>query len=210
MIFYWITINIDYDTVAYFSKDYKDQSAEGVFRTRKSVCAGCANLYKYLSDQLQMPCEIVSGYSKGYGFDNQEEAPSETDHAWNAVEIDNHWYLMESTWGAGHLDERKQFNRELTTYYFLPRPTEMIYHHLPEDEKWQLLRTPIKVLQFMQIPKLRPIYFELNLQLIQPRNQYFVKMKLFSYIDEEYRLARMVRIILIIENYHHIIVNFST
>jgi len=104
MIFYWITINIDYDTVAYFSKDYKDQSAEGVFRTRKGVCAGYTNLYKYLSDQLQMPCEIVHGYAKGYGFDNREEAPSETDHAWNAVEIDNHWYLMESTWGAGHLD----------------------------------------------------------------------------------------------------------
>jgi transglutaminase/protease-like cytokinesis protein 3 len=145
MIFYWITSNIQYDTVAYFSKDYKDQSAEGVFRTRKGVCAGYANLYKYLCDQLQMTCKIVSGYAKGYGFDNREEASSEIDHAWNALEIDNHWYLMESTWGAGGLDEKKQFNRQLATYYFFPRPNEMIYHHLPEDEKWQLLRTPINM-----------------------------------------------------------------
>jgi hypothetical protein len=40
IIFYWIAFNIEYDTVSYFAKDYKDQSAEGVFRTRKGVCAG--------------------------------------------------------------------------------------------------------------------------------------------------------------------------
>ena len=35
IIFYWITCNIEYDTVSYFCKNYKDQSAEGVFRTKK-------------------------------------------------------------------------------------------------------------------------------------------------------------------------------
>ncbi len=44
IIFYWIAYNIEYDVVSYFAKDYKDQSAEGVFRTRKGVCAGYANL----------------------------------------------------------------------------------------------------------------------------------------------------------------------
>jgi len=43
-----------------------------------------------------MSCEIVSGYAKAYGFDNRKGAPSKTDHAWNAVEIDRHCYLMES------------------------------------------------------------------------------------------------------------------
>ncbi|CAF3430030.1 unnamed protein product [Rotaria socialis] len=98
IIFYWIACNIDYDTESYFSKNYKDQTAEGVFRFKKGVCAGYANLYKYLCDQLGVPCEIISGYAKGYGFDDRNGAtPMETDHAWNAVEIDDHWYLMEST-----------------------------------------------------------------------------------------------------------------
>jgi hypothetical protein len=176
IIFYWIAYNIEYDTVSYFSKDYKDQSAEGVFQTKKGVCAGYANLYKHLCDQLQMPCEVVSGFSKGYGFDDREGAPSETDHAWNVVEIDNHWYLIESTWGAGHLDDRKEFIRQLTSYYFLPRPNEMIYHHLPEDEKWQLLRTPINMDQYMQMPKVHPAYFEFNVELVSPRNQAHVDL----------------------------------
>ena len=176
IVFYWIAYNIAYDTVSYFSKIYEDQTAEGVFRTRKGVCAGYANLYKYLCDRLEMPCEIVSGYAKGYGFDDRVEAPSETDHAWNAVEINGHWYLMESTWGAGHLNNQKTFERELNAYYFLPRPIEMIYHHLPENDKWQLLQTPINMRQYMQMPKVHPTYFDLNLELVSPRNQAYADL----------------------------------
>ncbi|CAF4914693.1 unnamed protein product, partial [Rotaria sp. Silwood1] len=83
IIFYWIACNIEYDTASYFSGKYDDQTAEGVFRAKKGVCAGYANLYKYLCDQLEIPCEIISGYAKGYGFENRTDAPSETDHAWN-------------------------------------------------------------------------------------------------------------------------------
>ncbi|CAF1407062.1 unnamed protein product [Adineta steineri] len=176
IIFYWITCNIEYDTVSYFSKNYQNQSAENVFRTKQGVCAGYANIYKYLCDQLNLKCEIVSGYSKGYGFDSREDVPTDTDHAWNAIEIDGHWYLMESTWGAGLLTDEKLFQRQLDTYYFFPRPNEMIYHHLPENDKWQLLRTPIQMKQYLQMPKINPIYFQLDLNLISPYNQAFIDL----------------------------------
>ncbi|CAF3350573.1 unnamed protein product [Rotaria socialis] len=176
IIFYWIACNIDYDTESYFSKNYKDQTAEGVFRFKKGVCAGYANLYKYLCDQLGMPCEKVSGYAKGYGFEISNDAHTETDHAWNAVEIDHHWYLMESTWGAGHIGDRKQFKRELASYYFLPHPNEMIYHHLPEDPKWQLLKNSINMEQYLKLPKLHPLYFDLKLELVNPRDQAYVNL----------------------------------
>ena len=168
-IFYWIAINIEYDTPSYFAGKYGDQSPENVFRTKKGVCAGYGNIYQYLSKQLDLPCEIVGGYSKGYGFEDRIDAPTRTDHAWNAVEIDKHWYLVESTWGAGHLTEDKMFQRRLDPYYFLPRPDEMIYHHLPEKERWQLLRKPIHMPEFMRISHLRPNYFAFHMELVQPR-----------------------------------------
>ncbi|CAF4104622.1 unnamed protein product, partial [Rotaria sordida] len=40
IIFYWIASNIEYDTVSYFSGKHGDQTAEGVFRAKKGVCAG--------------------------------------------------------------------------------------------------------------------------------------------------------------------------
>ena len=170
MIFYWITRNIQYDTQAYFSNSCTDQSVETVFRTRKGVCSGYANLYKYLCDQMQMPCEIVFGYCKGYRFDNQQ-VPSHPNHAWNAVEIDRHWYLIESTWGAGHLNTQHNYVRKLNAFYFLPHPSQTIYQHLPENENWQLLRTPINMIQFMEMPRVYTAYFELDLELVSPRNR---------------------------------------
>ena len=171
LIFYWVTCNISYDTVSYFSGKFENQSADAVFRTRKGVCAGYANLYKYLSDYLQMPCEVVSGYSKGYGFEYRKNPPARTDHAWNAVEIDSHWYLVEPTWGSGHLNAENKFEHKLDTYYFLPRPNEMIYHHVPENERWQLLRSSVRLETFMLMPHLRPLYFSYKVDLVYPRNQ---------------------------------------
>ncbi|CAF3584566.1 unnamed protein product [Adineta steineri] len=171
IIFYWIACNIEYDTVALFTKTFGNQTAEGVFQIKKGVCAGYANIYKYLCDQLQISCELVGGYSKEYAFYKREDAPTETSHAWNAVEIDGHWYLIDTTWGAGPFNDKKVFEHQLNSYYFLPRPNEMIYHHFPDDEKWQLLKRSIEKDEYMQMPKLHPSYFELNLELVHPCNQ---------------------------------------
>ena len=45
----------------------------------------------------------------------------------------------------------------------------MIYYHLPDNEKSKFLRQPIKMTQYLHLPKLHPIYFQLNLDLINPR-----------------------------------------
>ena len=177
MIFYWIACNIEYDVVSYFSDNIPTQSVEEVFRTRKGVCAGYSHLYQYLCDRLDIKCQEINGYSKGYGYDQQEEGASlEKDHAWNAVQINDQWYLIDSTWGAGTLTESKIFKRELNCYYFLAPPHQMIYHHLPEDDKWQLLRTTINMTQYIQMPKIRPAYFHLNLELISPLHQAHVAL----------------------------------
>jgi transglutaminase/protease-like cytokinesis protein 3 len=94
IIFYWITCNIEYDTVSYFSKNYSNQSPASVLQSKKGVCAGYANIYQYLCDQLNISCEKINGYSKGYGFDDHEDALKEIDHVWNAIKIDHHWYLI--------------------------------------------------------------------------------------------------------------------
>ncbi|CAF0827190.1 unnamed protein product [Didymodactylos carnosus] len=170
VIFYWIACNIEYDVISYFSKNYADQSAEGVFRTRKGVCAGYGNLYKKLADNIGLPCETCGGYSKGYSFElKQAKDKKETDHAWNVIEINNRSYLIESTWAAGSLDTSKHFEKEFNSYFFLSRPDEMIYHHLPEEDKFQLLSHPISHEQFLMLPKTYPAYFEHQIEVLYPK-----------------------------------------
>jgi hypothetical protein len=42
----------------------------------------------------------------------------ETNHAWNVVELDSTWQFIETTWGAGHTDKNKKFNKKFTNYLF--------------------------------------------------------------------------------------------
>ncbi|CAF1002512.1 unnamed protein product [Rotaria sp. Silwood1] len=168
IVFYWIARNIEYDTVPYVGKKHVDKSAEAVFRTGKAVADGYANLFKRLCNALDLTCEKVNGYSKAYIFDSSNKSSVPIDHTWNAVQINQHWHLIDLTCSAGYVDDNQVFKRELNPYYFLPRPNEMIYHHFPTSERWQLLKKPIKMMQYMQMPKLWPKFFQLNLQLITP------------------------------------------
>lgn len=170
IIYYWIARNIEYDTVPYVGKKHVDKSAEAVFRTGKAIADGYANLLKYLCNALDLVCEKIHGYSKAYVFDPGNKSSVPIDHTWNAVQINQYWYLIDLTCSAGYLDTNLVFKRELNTYYFLPRPNEMIYHHFPTNERWQLLQQPIKMIHYMQMPKLWPKFFQLNLQLIKPSN----------------------------------------
>lgn len=177
IIFYWISCNIEYDAISFLNGNIPGQSVEEVFRGRKAVCAGYSRLYKYLCDQVGLKCEEINGYAKGYGYDNcKEGAFLKTNHAWNTIEINSHWYLLDSTWGTGHLNNQNMFERKLNCFYFLAPPHQMIYDHLPKDDKWQLLRTPIRMTQYTQMPKIQPSYFDLNLQLISPLHQAHVSL----------------------------------
>ncbi|KAH3755436.1 hypothetical protein DPMN_190132 [Dreissena polymorpha] len=51
-------------------------------------------------------------------------------HAWNSVYIDNDWFLVDVTWGAGFVKskERKYVPR-FTNAYFLTDPEVLITEH---------------------------------------------------------------------------------
>lgn len=49
-------------------------------------------------------CVTVPGYSKGFGYQTGQSFSGEFDHAWNAVYLEGHWHLLDSTWGSGLVD----------------------------------------------------------------------------------------------------------
>lgn len=141
----WISHNIAYDTKTFFrGKSTPETSAEHTLKTRKGICQGYSELFKALCDYSQIPCFIVSGYSKGYGYRPGKKF-SESDHAWNAVQIDGQWQLIDATWGAGFVDDKQRFKQKFTEEYFLAPPQLYILKHLPSDPMWQLLPCPITI-----------------------------------------------------------------
>ena len=140
-VYVWLTANIAYDTVSFFGGGRAASTPEEVFRTGVSVCQGYSDLFVRLATGLGLNARLVSGYAKGYGYTVGSRFSS-TNHAWNAVQINDGWHLFDSTWGAGHLNERR-FVREFDGFWFDPHPDLFLRSHLPSDPAWQLAVRPI-------------------------------------------------------------------
>jgi transglutaminase-like putative cysteine protease len=170
IIYYWLAQNIRYDIDADFTSNNRHQKAEDVFRNGKSTCEGYASMFKTLCDGLNIPCEKISGYAKDYSFKLNQPIFSSTNHTWNAVKLNNdYWYLVDSAWGTGYIDENHQYKKDLKPHYFLTHPEHMIYNHLPEESHWQLLSKPITMDDYIRLPHVHSYYFIFNLHIISPR-----------------------------------------
>jgi hypothetical protein len=135
-VYIWLTENIAYDTVSYFSGRSAVTDPAGVFRTGKSVCQGYSELFAELAEGLGLETVVVSGYAKGYGY-SEDQFLHRTNHAWNAVRLGGEWHLFDSTWGAGHVDGRR-FVKDFSDFWFDTHPELYLWTHLPEDDRWQL------------------------------------------------------------------------
>jgi transglutaminase/protease-like cytokinesis protein 3 len=163
-IYRWITHNIAYDDKSYFSGNFKLMNKEDAFKTRRAVCDGYAGLFKRLGQAVGLEVADISGYSKGYSY--TVEQTDTINHAWNAVKIEGQWQLLDATWGAGYLDDKKKrFVRQFQEHYFLTPADQFIYDHFPRESKWQLLRLPVSKSQYDQWVYLRPAFFQNGLAI---------------------------------------------
>jgi hypothetical protein len=161
----WIAETIAYDVDSYFAGAKSDASVRATLRRRKAVCYGYAALLAEMCSLAGVSCQKISGFGRGYGFaSGQEDDPSRTNHAWNAVQIGGRWHLVDVTWDAGHVEKRAFQKKYATTYLFMP-PEEFIYTHLPEDPAWQLLRPALSTEQFSDLPYLLGRFFDAGLRL---------------------------------------------
>jgi len=161
-LYRWIAGNIDYDVNAFRSGSHGDQSADGVLRSRSSVCEGYARLSEAVGAAMGLQVQVVSGWSKGYGYTTGQRFDGPTNHAWNAVRIDGRWRLMDPTWGAGYLDQQMRFVRRFQEHYFLTAPDAFVFDHLPQDPQWQLLDRPVTAEEYVDLAFVRPTFFALG------------------------------------------------
>jgi hypothetical protein len=164
-IYRWLTRHITYDVAALRSGELGDLRPETVLRRRTSICQGYAGLAEALGAAMGLQLQVVSGWSKGYGYTAGQRFSGPTNHAWVAVKIGDRWRLMDPTWGAGYLDGSMRFVRQFQEHYFLTRPEEFVYDHLPEDPRWQLLQRPLTAAEYAELVYLKPGFFRLGLRI---------------------------------------------
>ncbi|CAG8474752.1 12343_t:CDS:2 [Acaulospora morrowiae] len=168
-LFIWITENISYDAKAYFEGNFHHNGPEDTLRTRKGVCEGYAGLFDALASVAGLKVWKISGKAKGVGYNpgTSIDGPQYA-HAWNGVLYKGEFLLIDSTWGAGILNGQ-HFERRFEPFYFLCKPTQFIYSHLPDDPKQQYVSPPLTQDEFLDLTFVKPQFFVSGLQF---RNHY--------------------------------------
>ncbi|MDA0284339.1 MAG: hypothetical protein O3B86_13395 [Planctomycetota bacterium] len=159
----WIADKIAYDVDLAAENRRPPETWEGTIRKGSTVCSGYSRLFQKMCDLAGFRCEFIPGYSLGIQLEGPD-ALIEEDHAWNAVEIDGEWHLVDVTWAAGAVSG-KEFKRRFShDYLFLP-PREFLHTHFPGDRKWQLIDPPITKDEFAQLPRLNGRFFNFGLEM---------------------------------------------
>ncbi|MBN2382711.1 transglutaminase [bacterium] len=158
----YVADRVAYDTEALRSGDFPAQDAETVFRTRRSVCAGYANLLAALGQASDLEILIITGDARGQGTDL-----SGIGHAWNAARIEDDWYLLDATWDSGFVNNYV-YTKEYSMDYLFPPPQIMAITHFPDDPDWQLLSEPLTRGEFLRQPWLKPHFFAQGMTLLEP------------------------------------------
>ena len=123
-IYYWIITNISYDYELANSTFVLNESTEKivkrVFNNRKGVCDGYSRLFCVFCDNTNLKSAYIDGFTPSNNMNLQDPLLYGM-HAWNAIRINEEWYLLDTTWS-----------------WFLTEPIEFYNQHIPYDDKWKL------------------------------------------------------------------------
>ena len=163
VVFRWIAENVKY------SYANRSSDPEKVIKTRKAVCAGYASLLKAMCNSVGIECEEIYGFSKTE-VSEINKSLKRSDHAWNSVKLDGVWYLVDVTWAAGYLNDRRRFVKSFNELYFLADPDFFQKKHFPEDKKWFLDGKRVSKSQFRKSPIYYSNLITSQISLITPKS----------------------------------------
>lgn len=99
----------------------------GTIHDKKAVCEGYARSFRYIMEEIGVPCVLVSGTAKN------SQGKTEV-HAWNYVQIDDKWYAVDVTWddpiitGGGSITDNEKYK------FFLKGSEEFFKDHTESGE----------------------------------------------------------------------------
>ena len=179
-IYYWVTHNIKYDMKLfekvkkskgdkkkYSKQEIKEKELKEVKKTLKSkkgICQQYSRVFQYLCEAVGIQCTYIGGYAKS----DPTKSGLGGKHAWNAVDIDDNWHLVDATFGAGYTDDKKKFHFKFDEVYFGANPEAFKMNHLPSQSKWQLSDEIMEKETYKKNTGIGSGYFKHELNMVLP------------------------------------------
>ena len=175
IIFLWIGKNLEYDLENLKLGKTIDCTPIEVFKNGKTVCSGYAHLFSDISIYIGLKVENILGFAKGYGYLPENDC-SVTNHEYNAIYLEDKWYLIDSLWGTGFTNSNDIFVKTFNDLYFCADPELLIKSYFPEDRKWQLTKKNYTLEEFSSWPHFSFEFFGSDIDNYSPEEGY-IKIK---------------------------------
>ena len=120
----YLVDNIEYDTSISQSNIY---DAYGALVNHVCVCEGYARAFKYIMDDMQIPCVLVIGKATNSKGETEN-------HAWNYVNLDGSWYAIDATWDDPVVLNGGKASNSSRYKYFLKGASTMSRDHMPSGQ----------------------------------------------------------------------------
>ncbi len=155
------------DSIAFvkWNNKYKKKAFKKLLKHKQTMCTGYAYLIKELAFLSGIECKIIDGY--GRTFDANVDELETPNHSWNAVKLNNKWYLCDATWSSGYMNENYTFVNDYNDGYFLTDPILFSKNHFPIQKKW-LLNSDTTNSSFIESPIIYGKTFKYKIMTIAP------------------------------------------
>lgn len=185
-IYTWVSTNITLDYWAFaknknkrrklqkdsvalvqWKQSFRRKSYRKLLKSKTTVCTGYAYLVKELATMADINCKIIHGY--GRTPSNNIDILGMPNHSWNAVQLNNRWYLCDATWSSGEFDVQKNtFLPDYNDGYFLADPALFVKNHYPMNTRWILMANKPTLDDFLNAPVVYKHAFSHGICPIEP------------------------------------------
>ncbi|MCJ1354528.1 MAG: cytokinesis protein 3 [Icmadophila ericetorum] len=163
-IFTWVSEKIAWED------DFEgDVDTRRVIQTKRGCAEEVAVLVMEMCLAVSLHAEVVRGYLKVPGEILDVDVMPRPNHWWNAVLCDGEWRIMDCSLASPTNPKRSHYSNAgsqiAETWWFLARPLEVCYTHIPQHHEQQHICPPISHDILLSLPCACPPYFKNQLRV---------------------------------------------
>lgn len=164
-IFTWVSERIAWDDPF----DDMEVDIRRVMQTKRGSPQEVAVLVQDMCAAVGLHADAIQGFLKLPGDVFDLDNLSRPNHWWNAVLVDGEWRIMDCSLASSTNPQRNQFVtsnlQAAESWYFLARPLEVCYTHVPLYPEEQHICPPISPDVLLALPTVCPPFFKNALQI---------------------------------------------
>ncbi|KAF1832166.1 cytokinesis protein Cyk3 [Decorospora gaudefroyi] len=163
-IFTWVSERISWE------EDFEgEMDPRHVLQSKRGCSQEIAMVVAEMCASVGLHAEVVRGYLKTPGEPLDLESVARPNHHWNTVIVEGEWRIMDCSLAGPTNPKRVHFSTAgssvAESWYFLARPMEICYSHVPLLPEQQHICPPQPHEVLMALPCATPAYFKHGLNM---------------------------------------------